>query len=83
MRYLAKIQVYSPFQGKLIIGMMLVTKFFSVYFFNHSDSDIVLKLEVVPHETNRLIFDYFPHLRHRITPSLRILITHPVAGGYK
>lgn len=65
--------------------MMLVTEgFFVCLFFNHSESDTILKLEAVPHETNRLIFDYFPHLRHSVTPTLRIFDNiYPVAGGYE
>lgn len=69
----------------MIVGMMLVTGvFLFLYFFNHSDSGTVLKLEAVPHETNRFIYDYFPHLRHSVTPSLRIFDnTYPVARGHE
>jgi len=63
---------------------MLVTVCLFVHFFNHCGSYTVLKLEAVLHETNRLIFDCFPHLRHSITPSLRFFDnTYSVAGGYE
>lgn len=75
---------YITLSGRChLMGMMLVTLFLLI-FLSLGASVAVLNLEAVPCETNRLIFDYFLHLRHSVTPSLRIFDnTYPAAEGYE